>query len=173
MDRKLVYPAYGALLLAAAAFGVHVGHSAIGQINPLYFQGAAVSPRDRGVVVDETALVEQGPRFAQLYGWEQGNAARTADCIDCAALNARDAYAGRNPAAGNVRFAVIETGFSAEPQPAAYSGEAEQQPLAAEEPEAVDPYTAQRAEVARYSSYAIEAAPDSAQPAIEAPASHD
>jgi hypothetical protein len=34
MDRKLVYSAYGALILAAGAFGVHVGESAIGQINP-------------------------------------------------------------------------------------------------------------------------------------------
>lgn len=170
MDRKLTYPAFGALLVAAAAFGVHIGESAIGQINPLYFQGAAVHPRDRGVAVDENALVEQGPRFAQLYGWEQGQAARNADCFNCDALGARDAYA-----ATNVRYAIAETRFSNDLEPISYSAQtqAEVQPLAAEEAQAPDPYEAQRAELARYSSYAIEAAPDPAQPPVDAAAAAD
>ena len=33
------------------------------------------------------------PAYAQLYGWEQGYAARAADCGDCPALGARDAHA--------------------------------------------------------------------------------
>ncbi|HEY0012400.1 MAG TPA: hypothetical protein VGB79_06050 [Allosphingosinicella sp.] len=154
MDRKLVYSAYGALILAAGAFGVHVGESAIGQINPLYFQGAAVHPRDRGVVVDEAALVEQGPRFAQLYGWAEGAAARNADCINCEALSARDAYAG----AGAPHQALLETGWRAEPQTAAWSPEPEDAltPVT-DEP---TPFEAQRAELGRYAAYQIEETPE-------------
>jgi hypothetical protein len=161
MDRKLSYSAFAALIVAAGAFGVHVGESAISQINPLYFQGAAVHPRDRGVVVDESALVERGPRFAQLYGWEQGGEARSTDCGDCDALAARDAYAG-----ASVRLASAETGWQRQARPAAYAPAAEDAltPIE-EEPE---PFETRRAEVVRYASYAIEAAPDPAQPPIDA-----
>ena len=155
MDRKLTLPALGAVMLAAAAFGVHLGQSAIDQINPLYFQGAAVHPRDRGADLAEASLAPQTPRFAELYGWAEGEAARNADCVDCEALTARDAHHG-----GEVQFAVLETGWRAEARPAAH-GEAEAQP-AAEEPAAV---AVQWAEVDRYANYAIEEKPD--EPPVE------
>lgn len=158
MDMKLAFPAFGALLISAAALGVHMGQSAVGGINPLYFQGAPVHPRDRGVVVDETALVEQGPRFAQLYGFEQGRAERDADCINCDALAARDAFAARP-----VHFARIEATAEARPQTYAPEPQDALTPIEA----APDPYAERRAEVARYSSYAIEAAPDPEQPPID------
>ena len=164
MDKKLVYSAYGALILAAGAFGVHVGESAIGQINPLYYQGAAVHPRDRGVVVDEAALVEQGPRFAELYGWEEGRAARNADCINCEALNARDAFAQQSGA----NYAVLETGWRAEPRAAAWSPEPRDQltPVEADEP---TPFEAQRTELGRYAAYQIEEKPAAADAEDAAP----
>jgi hypothetical protein len=160
MDRKLVVSAYGALVLAAGAFGVHVGESAIGQINPLYFQGAALHPRDRGVVVDAAALVEQGPRFAELYGWDEGRAARNADCINCDALNARDAYAG------GASPAVLETGWRAEPQAAAWAPDPQDALTPVEEEPT--PFEARRAELGRYAAYQIEEKPDAE--ADEAPA---
>ena len=160
MDMKLAFPAFGALLISAAALGVHMGQSAVGGINPLYFQGPAVHPRDRGVVVDESALVEQGPRFAQLYGWEQGLAARDADCVNCDALAARDAYAARP-----VHFARIEAA-PAETRQQAYAPDPHDALTPVEA--APDAYAERRAEVVRYTSYAIEAAPDPEQPAIDA-----
>lgn len=168
MDTKLAAPAFGALVLAAVAFGVHLGESAIAQINPLHFQGAALHPRDRGVVVDGNALVENGPRFAQLYGWAEGAEARTADCFDCAALAARDAYRD----GGSPRFAVLETGWSGEIRPAAAEWLPETYAAEPEEEEAKD-YEAQRAEVARYADYEIEAAPDPKQPPIEIASAED
>jgi hypothetical protein len=158
MDKKLVYSAYGALILAAGAFGVHVGESAIGQINPLYFQGAAVHPRDRGAAVDPTALPAEGPRFAELYGWDEGTAARSADCMNCDALNARDAYAAAP------RYAVVETAWRSDPLPASYAPDAQDRLTEVEEEPS--PYEAQRAELGRYAAYQIEEKPDSdAKPA--------
>ncbi|HEX8642453.1 MAG TPA: hypothetical protein VF702_00910 [Allosphingosinicella sp.] len=159
MDRKLAFSAYGALILAAGAFGLHVGQSAIGQINPLYFQGAATHPRDRGVVVDEAALLERGPRFADAYGWAQGAAARSADCIDCEALRARDAFAGRG-----VQFAVVEAGWRSEPQPASYAPEQVDELTPLEE---ADAFETRRAEVGRYAAYAIEEKPEAEADPVE------
>ena len=147
MDKKLTLPAFGALLLAAAAFGVHLGESAIAQINPLYFQGAAVHPRDRGAAVSEADIMPAGTRFADFYGWEEGQQARTADCVDCSALGARDAYA-----AGEVRFAVIETDWQIEAQPASYA-----EPPAEAAPAGEQGFAVQSAEVERYADYPIEA----------------
>ncbi|HEX8193308.1 MAG TPA: hypothetical protein VF552_10450 [Allosphingosinicella sp.] len=165
MDRKLVYSAYAALILAAGAFGVHVGESAIGQINPLYFQGAAVHPRDRGAVVADSALAEQGPRFAELYGWAEGDAARNADCLNCDALAARDAYAGQ----GGPHHAVLETGWRAEPQTAAWAPDPRDGLTPVEE--APSAFEAQRAELGRYAAYQIEEKPE-AEP-VEAEAETD
>jgi hypothetical protein len=156
MDRKLAAPALAALVLAAGAFGVHLGQSAIDRINPLYFQGAAVHPRDRGAAVDPASLAAQGPRFADLYGWEEGAAARAADCAGCEAPGTRDS-------GGAIRFAAVETGWKAERAPDSAELLPEELPPGAEEQ---TDFEAQRAEVGRYASYAIEAAPDPAQPPI-------
>ncbi len=83
----------GSLILATAA-GVHLGESAVGLINPIHFQGPALHPRERGVAIDETDL-PQPTRVAyrDLYGWDEGRAARAEDCGNCDALRARDAFA--------------------------------------------------------------------------------
>ena len=73
--------------LAAAILGVQLGHSAISEINPIHFRGAAAPPR--GI---EPAAVRPPDAFASAYGWEQGNAARALDCGgDCTARRARQA----------------------------------------------------------------------------------
>jgi hypothetical protein len=94
-------PVIGVSLLAAVAFGVHLGESSVGLINPIYFQAPPLHPRDRGAAIDESRLVQRGPVYAQLYGWEQGYAARAADCGNCPALEARDAYSARVPYFGS------------------------------------------------------------------------
>lgn len=93
MSHPFTLPVVGASLLLSVAAGIHLGESAIGLVNPLYFQGPAVHPRDRGVAIYESRLPVRGPAYGELYGWEEGYAARAADCLDCEALAARDAYA--------------------------------------------------------------------------------
>jgi hypothetical protein len=162
MDKRLTLPAYGALLLAAAAFGVHFGQSAIEQINPIYFQGAAVHPRDRGAAVDG-ALQAQPVRFSDHYGWEEGQAARSADCVDCQALRARDQYAN-----SEVHLAVAQTEWRTEPRAprveAVAVAEPQAQPAAEEQPTA---FIVEWAEVDRYAGFAVEEEP---KPADEPPA---
>ena len=95
MPNPFTLSALGASLVLGAVFGVQLGESTIGLINPIHFQGPAAHPRERGAALDPTSQPTQpsAPAYAQLYGWEQGYAARAADCRDCAALAARDAYA--------------------------------------------------------------------------------
>jgi hypothetical protein len=152
MDKRLTVAAFASLVVAAGALGVHLGQAAIDDINPLYFQGAAVHPRDRGAEVSEIGLEPRAPAFAQLYGWEQGQAARNADCGDCAALGARDAHSG-----GEVRFAVLQTEWRTEARPASYSQEAAPDPAAGQPQPQPIVYIVENADVARYASYPIEA----------------
>lgn len=154
MDKRVTLSAFASLLVAAGALGVHLGQAAIDDINPLYFEGAAVHPRDRGAEVSELGIEARAPLFAQAYGWEQGQAARNADCGDCAALGARDAYAG-----GEVRFAVLQSGWRTEAQPASYRYEAEPEAPAAEQQAQPIVYIVENADVARYASYPIETEP--------------
>jgi len=152
MGSRLTYSTLGGAALVAAAAGLYLGESAIDQINPVYFQGAAVHPRDRGAALEET-LLAQGPRFADHYGWEDGQAARTADCDGCAAVAARDSYA---------QFAVIEPAWPVEAQPAAYYV-VEQPAQAAPEEQAA---SAQPAELERYAAFPIEEKPAEAEPPV-------
>ena len=69
----------GGAVLVAALIGIQLGESAVGQINPVYFQGAAVHPRDRGAAIDPNALPPAESTFANAYDWGDGNAARAAD----------------------------------------------------------------------------------------------
>lgn len=113
MHSPFTLPILGGSLLAAVAFGVHLGESSVGLINPIYFQEAPLHPRDRGAAIDERSLHRTQPVTVALYGWEQGHAARAADCGDCEALRARDvhAYSARVPyfgSGGRVRVAVAE-----------------------------------------------------------------
>jgi len=162
--KHLNLAAFGALTLAAGAFGVHLGQSAISGINPIHFQGAAIHPRDRGAVVPEMLEGHQ-VSFANGYSWEQGRAARAEDCGGCEALGARDAYAG----GGEPVFAVLETGWTNDPTPAAYFTE----PAADAAEEAGDAQAAaeaQRAQIDRYAYYPLQSEP---QPEAEAVAMAD
>ena len=84
MSYSLKIPALGARVVAGAAFGLHLGQSAVAGINPLYFQGAAVHPRDRGAAVADVPLAPVQSDFARAYGWDQGANARAEDCPGCA-----------------------------------------------------------------------------------------
>lgn len=99
-------PVVGAAAVAAVAVGLHLGNSAVAEINPLYFRGPAVHPRDRGAAIDETALQAQlarrPPRYDQLYGWDEGQAARGALCRDCGLDDGARVYAAAVPYFGSV-----------------------------------------------------------------------
>ena len=151
MRLNLRLPALGALLLAGAAFGVHLGQSAIEQINPIYFQGPAVHPRDRGAAVDPAVRSER-PRFAELYGWEEGAEAQTAECVGC----------GERQSGGEVALAVLDSGWREAPRPAAYRPRAEAVPVPAPMAEAkAEPngFIVEWADSERYASFVVEEKP--------------
>jgi hypothetical protein len=154
MGKRLTYSALGSAVLLAAAAGVLLGESAIDQINPLYFQGAAVHPRDRGAVF-ESRLPPPAPRFADLYGWDEGRTARSSDCVDCEALTARDAFYE-----SGVRYAVVETDWRT--QPVAYALEVGPEPDPAPSREPAD--AAEPIDVALYAGFQIEEKPAETQP---------
>ena len=113
MQSPFTLPILGASLLAAVAFGVHLGESSIGLIKPIYFQDPPLHPRDRGAAIDEARLHRSPPATVALYGWEQGYSARAMDCRDCPGARARDtyAYSARVPYFGSrseLRAAVAE-----------------------------------------------------------------
>jgi hypothetical protein len=110
MQSLFTLPILGGSLLAAIAFGVHLGESSIGLINPIYFQAPPLHPRERGAAIDESSLHRAPPVQTALYGWEQGHAARVAECGDCGLRDA-NVYSARVPYFGNrsdVRAAVAE-----------------------------------------------------------------
>jgi len=91
MLKPYALPVIGAALFVAVVGGIQLGNSAISGINPIHFQGAAVHPRDRGAIVSEPAPAEglsrQLPTYDQLYGWDEGQAARAAAfCAGCEAV---------------------------------------------------------------------------------------
>jgi hypothetical protein len=75
--------ALGAGSIVAVMLGVSLGNAAISQINPVYFSGAAVHPRDRGAALDPDAPTVIPNRYEQLYGFNEGQQARAADCFGC------------------------------------------------------------------------------------------
>jgi hypothetical protein len=93
MTNPVALSVLGASLLAAVATGIHLGESAVSMINPVHFEGPALHPRDRGAAIDERVLLASRQAAPQHYGWEQGYAARAADCGDCDVPAARDAQA--------------------------------------------------------------------------------
>ena len=90
MTSPYALPVLGVSILAAAAAGIHLGESAVASINPIYFQGPALHPRERGAAIDERSLALARAQAPQVYGWDQGYAARD---VDREALAARDAQA--------------------------------------------------------------------------------
>ena len=99
MHSPFTLPVLGGSLLAAIAFGVHLGESSIGLINPIYFQAPPLHPRDRGAAIEESSLYRAPPVQTALYGWEEGHAARAAECGNCRARPA--VYSARVPYFGN------------------------------------------------------------------------
>lgn len=85
--RRMITPvsftALGIGGVAAVMLGITLGNSAISQINPIHFQGAAVHPRDRGAALDPNAPSVIPNRYEQLYGFNEGAQARAADCVGC------------------------------------------------------------------------------------------
>ena len=155
MLNPFALPALGGSILAAVVVGIHLGESSVGLINPIYFQGPALHPRDRGAALDERALVARAPAQGQLYGWEEGRAARAADCVDCDALQARDAhvYSAEVPyfgGRGEARAPAVETRYDSYAAPDEYE--------AAPAEQVVEP----KSPILRYAYYPVE------EPVVEA-----
>ena len=93
MRTSVVLPVMGVLAVVAGALGMHLGESAISQIDPAHYQ-TTDPPRD----VSRDPPPPARPNYAAAYGWDEGHKARAQDCGDCPALVARDAYASVSPA---------------------------------------------------------------------------
>jgi len=95
----------GGSLLAAVVFGIHLGESSIGLIKPIYFQGPAVHPRDRGAAIDESSLpLPARSAYSDLYGWDEGHAALAAECAGCGSVRVHRAnYSAEVPYFGSRR----------------------------------------------------------------------
>ncbi|HST37771.1 MAG TPA: hypothetical protein VLK25_14230, partial [Allosphingosinicella sp.] len=65
-------------VLVAGIAGVTLGQSAIGAINPLYFEGAPPPVR----AVDGRERQPAQPAYYQAYDWQQGAEARAIACGD-------------------------------------------------------------------------------------------
>src|SRR5688572_27904464 len=79
MPSLFTLPVLGGSLLAAIAFGVHLGESSIGLINPIYFQAPPLHPRERGVAIDEASLHRAALPALDLSARVQGYAAPAAE----------------------------------------------------------------------------------------------
>lgn len=69
----------GAAILVGAFAGVQLGNGAIADINPVHYRGAVLHPRERGAAVPEDRVRPAEPRYATLYGWNEGGAALAAE----------------------------------------------------------------------------------------------
>jgi hypothetical protein len=87
--RNSVLPVMGVLTVISGAVGLQLGESAISQIDPLYFEGAAPSPRD----VSKDPRPQRAPGFAEASGWAEGYEARAADCGPGCASTTAGGYA--------------------------------------------------------------------------------
>src|SRR4051812_22941360 len=74
LRNRLLWPAMIGVALAVG-LGVQMGESAVGDINPIHFQGAALRPQG----IDPDAQPPLTSPYAEAYGWEQGNQARLAE----------------------------------------------------------------------------------------------
>ena len=134
---------FSAAVLVAGAVGVQLGESAIAEINPIHFQGAASPPRG----IDPVSVAPAEDSFAAAYDWEAGHAALRAACGgDCNARLSRHAtaYAYDAPA-------VV--------QPAAAPYWRDITPAAEPAPWPAGETGAPRPEVERYMDYPVEQAP--------------
>jgi hypothetical protein len=74
--RNSVLPVMTVLTIVAGAVGLQLGESAISQIDPIYFQGGNLPPRD----VTKDPRPASASAFSQASGWAEGYMARAADC---------------------------------------------------------------------------------------------
>lgn len=77
--RNSVLPVMTVLTIVAGAVGLQLGESAIGQIDPLYFEGGREPLRD----VTKDPRPASASAFGQASGWAEGYQARAADCGGC------------------------------------------------------------------------------------------
>jgi hypothetical protein len=91
--RVSVLPVMTVLTIIAGAVGLQLGESAIGQIDPTYFQGALEPPRD----VTKDPRPSRAPGFAQASGWAQGYQALAADCGGCSPVSGQSGPAPAAP----------------------------------------------------------------------------
>jgi hypothetical protein len=70
------------LLLTGTLSGVYLGKSAVNEINPAYFRGPAIHPRDRGAEVDPNMYVERSA-FAGAIWYGDKPRLEGPDCADC------------------------------------------------------------------------------------------
>lgn len=117
MRKTISLSALGGAVAIAAVAGLHFGQAAVSEIDPIYYQGPAVHPRDRGAAIAEPWEPQQPKTlFASLYGWAEGQAARAEECSDCTPGHpdyhayARPAHLARGPDAED-----FETGAPAAP----------------------------------------------------------
>lgn len=88
--RNSTIPILSVLTVIAVAGGFQLGETAIAQIDPLYFEGAAVPARD----VTRSAPAQRRNDYAAASGWEEGYADREADCgANCAPMSSDQAMA--------------------------------------------------------------------------------
>lgn len=77
--RPLRLALLGGAVLVGTLAGLRLGNSAIADINPIHYRGAVVHPRERGAAVPEHRVRPAEPRYAALYGWDEGRAALAAE----------------------------------------------------------------------------------------------
>jgi len=75
--RDSVLPVMAVMTVVAGAVGLHLGESAIAQIDPTYFQGPLMPARD----VSAHSRPQAAAGFAQASGWEEGNQALAQDSL--------------------------------------------------------------------------------------------
>lgn len=90
MANPIALSAAGGGLIVAVLIGINLGNAAVEAIDPAHFSGPE-APRLRSPVYEEAPRAELArhvPNYSELYGWDEGAAARTADCgPDCGAGN--------------------------------------------------------------------------------------
>jgi len=83
LNNRALWPGMIGIALSVG-FGVQMGESTIGSINPIHFQGPAPPVQ----AIDPNAPPPPTSPYAQAYGWEQGYAARQAEAGNIAATSA-------------------------------------------------------------------------------------
>ena len=94
-------------LFAGAIAGISLGNSTVSAINPNFFHGPAVHPRDRGVALDPRELearrlARQASAYNEYYSWDEGQSALRLACANCRpVINRANAYQGVVPYFGS------------------------------------------------------------------------